>query len=296
MKSMHPFVYAALANLFWAGNAVVGKAMADHIPAMTLSFWRWCFASLILMPFAWKGFVKHRAWFRTNWLLTCVLAILSITMFNSLQYLSLHYTSPTNVGIVGAMMPLFITVLSVLFFSQPISTLQVLGIFIGLSGVTLVITGGNLSQINLNPGDLIMVTAVFGFSIYSILLRRIPAHIETSALLLVLMVVGTLFILPVYLVVDVAQGHTWNPTATSSLATLAYVALFPAISSYYCWNFAVKRGGPILTGLSLNLSPVFAMILAWVFLGNPILPIHVIATGLVFAGIYLALKFRPKND
>jgi hypothetical protein len=42
----------ATAVLFWAGNSVVGRAMAGTVPPMALSFWRWVFAFLAITPLA----------------------------------------------------------------------------------------------------------------------------------------------------------------------------------------------------------------------------------------------------
>ena len=56
--------FLILPPLLWAGNFVVGRAIRDDIPPMTLSFGRWVLALLIILPFAWK--LMQRDW-RLYW-------------------------------------------------------------------------------------------------------------------------------------------------------------------------------------------------------------------------------------
>src|SRR5690349_18661889 len=52
--SDQPYLLLCLTSLFWAGNAIVGRNAAGHIPPVTLSFVRWSLAFLIVLPFAWR--------------------------------------------------------------------------------------------------------------------------------------------------------------------------------------------------------------------------------------------------
>ena len=49
-----PYVLLAITALCWAGNAIVGRLAAGHIPPVTLSFMRWFLAFLVILPFSWK--------------------------------------------------------------------------------------------------------------------------------------------------------------------------------------------------------------------------------------------------
>ena len=52
-----PYLLLSITALCWAGNAIVGRLAAGHIAPVTLSFLRWSFAFLIILPFAWKHLV-----------------------------------------------------------------------------------------------------------------------------------------------------------------------------------------------------------------------------------------------
>ena len=49
-----PYILLSLTALFWAGNAIVGRAVAGEFPPMALAQLRWLFAFAILVPFAWR--------------------------------------------------------------------------------------------------------------------------------------------------------------------------------------------------------------------------------------------------
>src|SRR5712671_271663 len=55
-----PYLLLCITALCWAGNAIVGRLAAGHIPPVTLSFLRWSLALLVILPFAWKHLARDR--------------------------------------------------------------------------------------------------------------------------------------------------------------------------------------------------------------------------------------------
>ncbi|WP_428240049.1 DMT family transporter [Gynuella sp.] len=284
-----PFVFAMLANLFWAGNAIAGKMAAGQIPPLTLNFWRWCVAALILAPIAAPQSWRHRVWFWQHKWLVLTLSVLSVTLYNTIQYLALKYTSPGNVGIVTAMIPVIILIMNILLFGHRPGRYQVAGIALALAGVVYVLTGGDFAELQINRGDAVMLLSVLSFATYSVLLQKVPREMETGAVLFVLMLVGIVCMFPAY-VFEVNQGSQWDMGQARNWYLLLYVATLPSIGSYYCWNIAIKHGGSVLTGLSINLLPVFALVLAWMLLGDAIEWVQLVAVALIFSGIYVATR------
>jgi hypothetical protein len=62
-----PYLLLSLAPLFWAGNAVVGRAIAGHFPPITLSILRWSAAFIIALPFAWPIWCGTGLPFANGW-------------------------------------------------------------------------------------------------------------------------------------------------------------------------------------------------------------------------------------
>ena len=91
-----PYLLLSITALCWAGNAIVGRLAAGHIPPVTLSFLRWSLAFLIILPFAWKHLVRDWAAIRGRLGIMIVLSITGIGAFNTLQYWALEHTQALN--------------------------------------------------------------------------------------------------------------------------------------------------------------------------------------------------------
>ncbi|WP_428633265.1 DMT family transporter [Sedimenticola sp.] len=284
-----PAVLLVLTTLFWGGNAVVGKFALHYMSGIELSFWRWVLAFFILLPFAWRACLRDLAYYRRHLWLLLFLALLSVSLYNSLQYLALQWTSAINVGVVSATMPLEVFLLTWLLGQERANWLQKMGLLLALLGVCWVVSRGEwqvLAGLQLNPGDLLMLTAVFGFAIYSVLMRKLPPQLDKLGLLLLLIFIGVLGILPFYLW-DIHGRETFSLNGDTALI-LGYVAIFPSLLSYYFWNKAVLLGGANQAGLYTNLISVFASLLAVIFLGEAFRSYHVIGMTTIFFAILLA--------
>lgn len=91
--------------------------------------------------------------------------------FNLLQYLVLKYTTAINGSLINAATPIMTVVLSSLLIKEKMGPVQLAGILISFFGVGWVITGGSwevLAKLKFNVGDLMVLVAVLGWSVYSI--------------------------------------------------------------------------------------------------------------------------------
>lgn len=290
-----PYLVMLLPPLFWAGNAVVGRAAVGLVPPIALAFWRWLFAFLLLLPFGLKGVRRQWPVIRRHWRLLCVVAASSVTAYNTFLYVALTTTSAVNATLVSAAIPVAIVALAWGWTGDRVTPRQGLGIVVSLLGVLLVIGRGDaaaLLGLRLHPGDLWALAAVGSWAFFSVLLRRHPTGLESLTLLTVQVGVGTLFVLPLYLG-ELALGRGFTPTPASA-GLIAYVAVFPSLLAYGLWNIGVVRLGAATAGLYTNLIPVFTAILAVVFLGEDFHWYHAAALALIVAGIGLATRRRRR--
>src|SRR5947209_20403472 len=91
-----PYLLLSLTALFWAGNAIVGRFAAGHIPPVTLSFLRWSGAFLIVLPFAWTHLIRDWPLIRARLGLMVLLSVTGIGAFNTMQYWALEHTQALN--------------------------------------------------------------------------------------------------------------------------------------------------------------------------------------------------------
>ncbi len=291
-----PHVLLILCVFFWAGNAIVGKIASGHIPAFTLSFWRWAIALIIILPFGYRSVFRQWQFYRTNWKYLLVIAFLSVTVYNTFQYWALNWTSAINVGIISASLPIIILLLTTLTGHDKPNAYQFSGAFLAVVGVLYVISHGDIEvllNLGVNVGDGLILVAVLGWAVYSVLLKRLPDDINQVGLLTVLIVLGVTGIIPFY-TWDLMHGNTFVLDRTA-IIILGYVSIFPSVLSYVFWNRAVHAGGANLAGLFVNLTPVFVAVLAIIFLGERLASYHLVGVSLIFAGIYVATRLANRS-
>lgn len=279
-----------LPPLLWAGNAVVGRALVGHFPPVALSFWRWTFAFLLLLPFAARSIRAHRALLRQHWRVIVAVSFLGVACYNSLQYLALQTATAVNATLIAASSPVAGLLVGAAFFGERISHRQWSGAALSIVGVLWVIARGdaaNLQQLRLATGDLIMLVATLLWAVYTWLLRLHRPPLPMTPFLTVQIGLGALMILPTALIEFALTQRVPEPTV-SNLAALVYVVLLPSIVAYYCWDRGVARAGAVLPMYFVNLTPVFAGLLASLFLDEPIGLYHVVGGALIVAGIHFA--------
>ena len=281
------FLMVAVAPMCWAGNIVLAKGVVSMIPPVALGFWRWAVAFLILLPLTWP--LVRRDWQAAarGWKMMGLLSLLGITGFNTLLYIAMHTTTAINGALIQTTMPAMIIVICLLLYGERVSRLQVAGVILCVLGAAVVVLQGRwqaLVYLNLVQGDLLMIVAVVLYAFYSALLPKRP-NIHPLSFMVVTFGVGAVGLLPLYLWEMAVVG----PFALSPgvAASIGYVAVFPSIVAYFCWNRGVAVIGANRTGLFITLIPVFAAILAIVLLGESLKAYHLAGMALIAAGFVM---------
>lgn len=281
--------------LLWAGNAVVGRLVHDLIPPITLNLIRWLLAFAIVLPLAYRVLRVHSPLW-AHWRRYALLGLLGIGLYNALQYMALQTSTPINVTLVGASMPVWMLVVGALFFDARVTRQQALGALLSVCGVFLVLSRGDWAQLlafRLVPGDVFMMLATISWAFYSWLLSHTsePASIrgDWAAFLMAQMAFGLVWS-GSFAGVEWATGRTHVEWGWPLAAALAFIAVGPAVVAYRCWGVGVQRAGPAVAGFFINLTPLFAGVMSVVFLGESPQLFHAAAFALIVGGIVVSSR------
>ncbi len=287
-----PYLLLTLAPLFWSANVVVARAVTGSVPPIGLAFWRWLVSAALMALIAgrhvrrdWPVIVQHR-------LILFVLAALGIATFNTLVYMGLRFTTAINGVLMQTTMPVWIVGLSWLFFRETITRRQVPGILLSFVGTLIIVSQGDLAALvalQLNWGDTLVLIAVISYAAYTSLLRRRPP-IHPLSLLAVTFSGGALLLLPLYLWEHLTVQAM--PVTLQTALAVGYVAIFPSILAYLCYNRGVELVGANRAGLFIHLMPVFGSVLAMMFLNETLQWFHGLGVLLIIGGIVLASRRR----
>lgn len=291
-----PYILLVGAALFWGGNAVAGKFLADSLPPVTISFIRLTIGVLIMSPIIIRLFKRERGAFREHFKLLFFLAVTGVIGFNLLIYWALNYTSAINATLLNSTSPLFIFLLSALLIGEKMELKYWMSMALSMIGVLFVITQGSIGRLialQFNIGDLIMVLAVISWALYSIYIKKISGKLPSVAIFGFTLAIGFVVMIPaVAIELAFVPVHAIN---LAELGALLYIGIFPSICSFLLWNRAVAMIGPSKASISLNLIPVFGAAAAFLFLGEMITVPQIIGGCLVFIGVFITSFTKKKT-
>jgi drug/metabolite transporter (DMT)-like permease len=285
-----PYLLLSLTSLFWAGNIVLARYVAGHVPPMTLSCVRWIGAFLMLMPFAWPHLKRDWPAMRARLPLMVALSATGFAFNNAISYWALQYTEALNALLIQSSGPLFVALWALTLFGVRLTWAQLAGIMISLAGVLTILLRGDfaaLVSIRFNRGDVMFAGAVVSFGLYSALMTRRP---KTHQLSLISFTIGcgALLLLP-FSIWEFSTGVRLQPDLLTA-ATLSYVVIFPSTLAYLFFNRGIALIGPNRAAPFLHLVPVFGSAMAILLLGEQPQLFHLIGYVLVLAGVVIASR------
>src|ERR1700722_4753859 len=129
-----PYVLLSIAAFCWAGNAIVGRLAAGHIPPVTLAFLRWSIGFLIVLPFAWKHLKHDWPAIRAKLGLMIFLSLTGIAGSNALPSWALQHSQALNPRLLQSAGPLFVAGWSLILLGIRLTLGQAAGIAVSLTG------------------------------------------------------------------------------------------------------------------------------------------------------------------
>lgn len=280
-----------LCVLFWSGNFIVGRYLNADVEPLQLSLFRWMGVALLLSPILLKNFQHIFFTIKKHFFLLNILALLSVTGFNTLLYFGLQTTYATNALLINSIIPVEILLLSFLFLKITISFRQLIGIFFSLFGVIFLIIKGDLGllqTLSFTVGDFWVLLAGIVWALYSVLVKFKPSTLKILPFLTIITYLGLFWIVIAYLLAGYKIEDDFSLIQTY-FPFIVYIAVFPSVLSYIFWNNGIEKIGANQVGQFTHLMPVFGSILAYIFLDEVLYFYHFVGAIIIMFGIYLSL-------
>ena len=281
---------AVLAAFIWSGNFIIAKGVNKEIPPISLNFYRWLIASLIILPFAIKQFRAQWKLVKQSWHYLFWVSLTGVALFNTFVYIGAHYTSAINLALIGTTSsPIMSIVFARIFLKEKIGWMKLAGMILCIIGVLFLLSNGNfqnLLSLHFSTGDLWMLLAAFCFAVYNTLVKKKPAGISPVNFLFVIFSFGTLMVLPFFIWEFTRSAPVlWN---NHLILSILYLGLAASVICFLIWNIAIGKLGAGRTALFGNLIPVFSSIEAAIILHEDFNAVHITSMVIIFAGILLA--------
>lgn len=289
--TMLPYGMLVGAVFFWSSTWVLSRLVWQDVTPVSLAFWRWVVALLIMLPFGFREAWARRRHIAERWGTYLVLGITGVSFFNTLVYLALRTTTAVNVSMISASTPMIIVGMSWLAYRETIRRGQTLGILFSLVGVAIIITRGDPTlprSLEFRAGDLWVLVAMLFWAYYSVALRRRPQELSPFAFMTVVTACGVLVMIPCYL----AEWYWFGTMRATPLTigTVVYMAVFASVAAFYLWNRGILAVGANRSGPFIHLMPVFTTVMAMLVLGERVHAFHLYGVAMIFLGILLASR------
>ncbi len=202
----------------------------------------------------------------------------------------LQFTTPINGSVIMVTTPIIVLILSAIILREKITKIKIFGILVGLSGA-LILSVYNSSASegdNILLGNFLVLINAASYSYYLILIKKITEKYHPYTFIKWLFLFGTLFVLPFgYRELSVVDWSSFTPYIWFSVLFVVVGATF---ATYLLNPLALRKLSATTVSTFLYIQPIFAGIFAIIMGSDTINVVKIIATLLIFLGVYLVTK------
>ena len=289
--TLFPILLLFIQPIFMASNLIVARGGVEYVPPISLAFWRWAVVFLILLPFTFLSLKKNFKIIKNEYKKLFFLGAMGCGVCGAFPFLAGETTTVVNMGIIYTSSPIFIILISGIFFSEKISLMKIIGLISCLVGVFTIIIKGDISlliNLNFTIGDLWMLAAAIGWALYSIYLFYWKTNLPIFQRFTLIAFFGVVSLFPFYITEEIIfQRTSFN---SDFFLWVIFAAISPGIIAFTFIYSCSKTLGASLTGFTLYIFTIYAAIYGFIFFDEKLEPYHYAGTLLVFLGVYLAKK------
>ena len=279
-----------------ASNLVVARGGVEYVPPISLAFWRWTIVFFILLFFNFHTLVNKTKIIKKEIKKSFFLGAMGCGVCGAFPFLAGQTTTIVNMGIIYTSSPIFIILISYLFFKEKFTFIKFLGLVLCLIGVIIIITKADLEillSLRFTTGDLWMLGASMGWALYSIYLFNWKSNLSVFERFTLISLFGAVSLFPFYVAEEMYLSSTeFN---RNFFIWTFFAAISPGIIAFSLYTYAQKYLGATTTGFTLYLFTVYGAFYGIVFFNENLKIYHYVSTILVFLGIYLVKK-KIKNE
>jgi drug/metabolite transporter (DMT)-like permease len=281
------YVKLLLMAAAWGGTFIAGKNLALSVGPYTGALLRYLAASLFLSALMLKSAGPlPRASARL--VLTLVaMGLTGIFAYNVFFLKGLRLIEAGRASVIVATNPIVIAAAAAVFLGERLNLLKSAGILLSVGGAVLAIARGDFGALlrgGLGEGELAVFGCVASWVAFTLLARTISAALSPLAVVGLSSFAGTLLLVPPALAEGFLAGF---PFRLADWANAFFLGFFGTVLAFIWYTEGLRTIGAVRAGLFINFVPIFAILLAFFMLGEPLRLSLLAGALLVSAGVFL---------
>lgn len=282
-----PTLAVLAAVLLWGSSFAAMKHLVGILDPWAVMWLRTGLATLVLTPVAGRLSAPVRTGGDRRVL--CLMALFMPCLYFFFESHALMFTSASQAGLISASLPLMVAAGAGVMFGERTTSRGWTGLALSMVGVAVLTLTGEASLNASNPvlGNLLELAAMVSAAGYMLLVKRLSASYGPWTITAVQNAVGAVFFLPgLYLLVRDGLG----PDPWFLLLVAAYLGAFVTLGAFGLYNVAISKLPAGRASVFINLVPAVAAFFGWVILGETLTPMQLLASGIIFLGVWLAQR------
>ncbi len=285
-----------LAVTLWGINFTAVKVALASMEPLAFNALRFAMATGVMFSLlAWQARSTHKPELlhppqRSDFFKIALLSFLGNSIYQVLFAHGMVRTSPGNASLIMATAPIWVAVLGVLLRIERINRLMLMGILLSFAGIILLVTGGGTVTIsNENAlGDLMILGCAVLWAGYTVGSKPLLARYSPLAMTSWSMLAGTIPLI-LFAIPDLTR-QDWSVVPPIAWASFFFSAVLSVGVGYVIWFASAQRVGSARTAIYSNLTPVIAILFAWLTLNIAPAPIQLLGGLIVLAGLVVTRR------
>ena len=195
--------------------------------------------------------------------------------------------------LVCLLSPILIVVFSARLFSERLTKMQIIGIFVAVSG-TLAVVSADLLNLEGNlqffVGTIILLSTPLMWAIYSLLGAKIMKKYDAFLVVAYVSLIGGVCLVPFSLAEN--SFHQILTLSTNAWLAILYLSVTCSLLGYYIWFYVLQKAGSIASSF-LFAEPLVTVVFAYFFIKETLTLSVVAGATLIFIGVYLVTTKKP---
>jgi len=224
-----------------------------------------------------------------------VIGLIGHTVYQLIFINGLARTTPANSSLLMATSPIWVAVIGYLLRIERVKRLMWIGILVSFCGIVVLVAGGEIGLAlggSSLVGDLMILGCAILWAVYTtgskpLLARYSPLKVTGWS-----MIAGSVPLVALSLSALLRQD--WHKVTVGDWGAVLFSGLLSVVDGYLIWYTSVQRVGNTRTAVYNNLTPVIAILFAWIVTGSALAPLQILGAAIVLVGLILTRRGRTR--